>query len=343
MDADDATRPDVLGGHMSVRRNIARATATALLLTGAVACGGAGKDVQQGAQRSATQVLTAAYEKTAEAKSAKVSMTMSMPSGMTGGGDMKMSGIMGWDPAVMDLTMEGSALAAEPDAPDRVRMILRDNVMYMDMGEKAPAEMDGKRWMKLDMAAMAEATGDAELRKQMSSGLESMNQDPTQQLAMLLDSPNLKHVGSEKIDGAEAQHYKGTLTVAEMLETNDSLDVLDPAERDEFLKQAEKAGIEGYDTEVWVNDDDLPVRMDVGMDTPQGTVEITMTFSDYGAKAEVEVPPAAETFDLAEMFKGLAEGGLGEDGGGDPALDEELAGLDEEDLDLSGLETAPAV
>ncbi|MFF3845296.1 hypothetical protein [Streptomyces sp. NPDC002328] len=317
---------------MNVRRNVVGASAAALLLTGAVGCQSLGK----GADRSAAQVLTAAYEKTTEAKSAKVTMTMKAPAAMKAGGDMKMSGVMGWDPTVMDLTMEGSALAAEPGAPEKVRMIMRDNVMYMDMGEKMSSDMDGKRWMKLDLNAMAKAAGDAALSKQMASGLENMNQDPTKQLAILLDSPSLKHMGSEKIGGVEAQHYKGTLTVKEMMESNGSLDVLDPKERDELLKQLEKSGIKGYDTDVWVNDEDLPVRMDVGMDTPQGTVDISMTMSDYGAKAEVKAPPAAETFDLLEMFKDLGESLS------DPALDKELSELDGSDLDLSGLETAPA-
>ncbi|RZU17037.1 hypothetical protein [Streptomyces sp. BK239] len=325
---------------MNVRRNTAAATVVVLILTGAVGCAGAGKGVKQGAERSAAQVLTAAYEKTSEAKSAKVTMTVSMPTAMKGGGDMKMSGIMGWDPAVMDLTMESSALAQAPGAPERVRMIMRDNIMYLDMGDKAPAELDGKRWMKMDLTAMAEATGNPALRKQMSSGLENMNQDPAQQLAMLLDSPNLKHVGSEKIGGEQAEHYKGTLTVKEMLEANDSLGVLDPKKRAEVLKQAEKAGIKGYDTDVWVNGDDLPARMDIGMDAPQGKVRMSMTFSDYGAKAVVKAPPADQTFDLAQMFKEIAKG-VGESGG-DPALDKELSDLESE-IDVSGLEPAPAV
>ncbi|MFJ8106747.1 hypothetical protein [Streptomyces sp. NPDC096132] len=331
---------------MNRRHKTAAAAGTVLLLTGAVACGGQagrGKGAADGVQRSATQVLTAAYEKTAEARSARVTMTMSAPAALGGDlGDMRMSGVMGWDPAVMDVTMEGSALAADPDAPKRVRMIVRDSVMYMDMGAEASAEMDGKRWVKLDMAALAETVDDKAARRQMTSGLENMNQDPAEQLAVLLDSPNLKHVGSEKIDGAEAQHYKGTLTLKEMLDSGDSLDVLDPDERDKVLKEAEKAGVTGYDTEVWVNDDDLPVRMDVGMDTPEGDIEISMSFSDYGTKAEVEVPPADETFDMAEMFKDLQDSGFDEDGTGDPALDEELADLGGS-LDLEGLETAPAL
>ncbi|MGJ5759296.1 hypothetical protein [Streptomyces galbus] len=281
-----------------------------LLLTGAVACQGGGSD-GQGAQRSAAQVLTAAFEKTTEAKSARVTMTMSTPDTMKDGGDMTASGVIGWDPAVMDLTMKGSALAAEPDAPEKVRMIWRDNVMYMDMGEAAAreAELGGKRWMKMDLGALAKEAGGDALGRKMSGGLADMNQDPAQQLAMLLDSPNLKHLGSEKIAGQRAEHYKGTLTVQEMLDSNDSLDLLGPAERRKLLGSIEKSGIKGYDTEVWVNEDDLPVRMDVAMDTPEGTVEMSMTYADYGAKAEVTVPPAAQTFDFLEMFRDLGEAG----------------------------------
>jgi hypothetical protein len=329
----------------TVRRTTAGAVGAAALLGGAVACGG-GESGGADTKRSAAQVITAAYEKTAEAKSAKISMTMSMPDSMKGGGDMKMSGVMGWDPTVMDVTMEGSALAAEPDAPDRIRMIWRDNVMYMDMGEAAAKDMDGKRWMKMDLEAMAKASGDEKAMKAMTSGLENMNQDPAQQLAMLLDSPNLKHVGSEKIDGEETQHYKGTLSVKEMLDSNEGLDVLDAKERKQLLDGVEKAGIKGYDTEVWVNEDDLPVRMDVGIDSPEGAVEITMTMSDYGAKADVEVPPAADTFDLFEMLKGLGEGGLGEDAASgegtvdDSTVDEELKELEELEKELKELEAS---
>ncbi|MCX4995333.1 hypothetical protein OG481_17040 [Streptomyces longwoodensis] len=293
-----------------MKRTLYGSAGAVLLLTGAVACQDGGSD-GQGAQRSAAQVLTAAFEKTTEAKSARVTMTMSAPDTMKDGGDMTASGVLGWDPAVMDLTVEGSALAAEPDAPKKVRMIWRDNVMYMDMGETAAREADlgGKRWMKMDLGALAEESGGDALGRKMSGGLADMNQDPAQQLALLLDSPNLKHLGSEKIDGQRAEHYKGTLTVEEMMDSNDSLDLLGPAERKQLLGSIRKSGIKGYDTEVWVDQDDLPVRMDVAMDTPEGTVEMSMTYADYGAKAQVTPPPAAQTFDFLEMFRDLGEAG----------------------------------
>ena len=306
---------------MNVRRKTAAAGVTALLLTGAVACGNGSETVE----RTAAQVLTASFKKTSEAKSAKVSMTMTMPKALGGDGETTMTGVMGWDPSVMDVTMKGAGLGAA----EGTRMIMRDNVMYMDMGANPDtAEMlGGKRWMKFDLMAVAKASGDEKIQKQMTSGLEDMNQSPVDQLALLLESPNIKHIGSEKVDGVEADHYKGLLTVKEMMASNKSLDVLDSADRDKLLKNIEKAGFTGYDTDVWVNKDDLPVRMDVVMDHPKGVMKMSMKLSDYGAKAQVTPPAAKDTTDLMGMLK---------------KLQEELKGLDAGDLDLKGLDNVPA-
>lgn len=275
----------------------------------------------------ATEVLQAAFKKTTEAKSAKVRMTMSMPAsmqgmgdmvGMAGDGTMEMTGVQGWDPAVMDMTIKGSGLGGgDPDAPSETRLIMVDDVMYADMGAEQAAEMDGKRWMKLDFQAIAEEAGSKELQKQVTGSLESMNQDPAQQLALLLESPNLKHVGPQKVDGVQAQHYKGTLTFEEIIKGNESLDFLSEEERMELIANAEKSGVKGYDTEVWVNEDDYPVKMVLGMESDEGTAEITTHYSDYGAQAEVEAPPARDTVDLFEMLQGLEEGfaDLGADAG----------------------------
>ncbi|MGW5738966.1 MULTISPECIES: hypothetical protein [Streptomyces] len=312
---------------MTVKRTAGAVLATTLLCTGAVACGASDKDGKANGTGSGetqsrsqvTEVITAAYEKTAKAKSAKVEMTMAAPQSMGGaGGNMKMSGVMGWDPTVMDMTMSGSALTeGDPEAPEKVRMVWRDNVIYMDMGAAAAKDMDGKQWMKMDLNAIAEQAGDKKMAKQMTAGLDSMNQDPAQQLAMLLDSPNLKHAGPAKVDGVQTQRYKGRLSVKEMMASNKGLDeMLGKSEREELFKSIEKSGIKGYDTEVWVNEDDYPVRMDVDIKSPEGTMKMSQKFSDYGTAAEVTAPPAGKTFDLMEMFKELGKGaGAGEDAG----------------------------
>ncbi|WP_336319456.1 hypothetical protein [Streptomyces lavendofoliae] len=221
----------------------------------------------------------------------------------------------------MTMKMPKGMAGAGADMPGQIRMRLLDDAMYMDLGAKAAQEMDGKRWMKMDLGALAEASGDKQLQKQMTRGLEDMNQSPAQQLALLLDSPNLKHVGPEKVGGVEAQHYKGTLTFQDMVKSNKSLEVLTEKERQELVDRAEKSGIKGYDTEVWVDGDGFPVRMDLGMTMPQGTVKITANYSDYGVKAAVVAPPAAETFDFMKLMEqlGAAGAGPGADGPGNGA------------------------
>ncbi|MFE5794706.1 hypothetical protein ACFQ8C_19295 [Streptomyces sp. NPDC056503] len=263
------------------------------------------------------QVLTAAFEKTSAAKTAKVEMTMSMEGVGAESGTMEITGTMGWSPSVADFTMKGSMLSAgNPEAPEQMRMLMLDNVMYMDMGEKQAAQMDGKRWMKLDLKAAAEASGDKALQKQMTGGLDNMNQDPAQQLALLLDSPDLKHVGAEKVNGMETQHYKGTLTFEQMLKANESAKLLSKEEHDKLIENVRKTGLKGYDTEVWVNEDGYPARMDIGMEMAEGTVQIRADYSDYGTKAAVEAPPASETVDLFKMLQeaGGAAGGEGAQG-----------------------------
>ncbi|MFI0506300.1 hypothetical protein ACH3WN_26165 [Streptomyces albogriseolus] len=272
----------------------------------------AGASAEGQTRDEAAEVLQAAFKKTSEAKSSKIRMTIETSGTAAESGTMEMSGVQGWDPAVMDVTMKGTGFAAGgPGAPEQMRMIMLDGVMYMDMGAQQAAEMDGKRWMKMDFKAAAEATGDPEVQKQLTGGLENMNQDPAQQLALLLESPSLKHVGPEKVDGVEAQHYKGTLSFEEMIDANTSFELLSKEERDELVAMAEKSGMKGYDTEIWVNEDDLPVKMVVGMTMAQGTMKMTSHFSDYGAKAEVEAPPAGETFDFVQMLKELESLGAG--------------------------------
>ncbi|MFD5116289.1 hypothetical protein ACFVWX_21605 [Streptomyces sp. NPDC058220] len=304
---------------MSVWRRGGVALTAVAVIAGVAGCqsdGGTKDGAKDGApaktasRPGATEVITAAYKKTAAAKSAKVRMTMSMPVSAGAGGDMEMSGVMGWDPTVMDMTVSGSAMGDEPGAPDKIRMVWLDNAMYMDMGGSPTVvkDMDGKRWMKLDLAAAAEASGEKAASKALTGGLENMNQDPAQQLALLLDSPNLKHLGTEKVDGVQAEHYKGTLTVDEMMKSNASLDVLSDKERKDLLDTMKKSGMKAYETEVWVNEDDYPVKMDVAMDTAEGAIKITANYSDYGAKSQVQAPPADETVDLFKMLSELGAG-----------------------------------
>ncbi|MGW1276622.1 hypothetical protein ACWD4V_06615 [Streptomyces tsukubensis] len=302
----------------SIRRRAGLSLTAVAVIAAVSACGG--EDAKNGAETKlqsgaeVTKVLKAAYQKTEEAKSAKVEMVATMPDSAAfgGGGEMKLSGVMGWDPMMMDMTMSGGGLKMTPGAPEQVRMVWLDNAMYMDTGAAAAKEMDGKRWLKIDLKSLAEQSGSAALQKQLTGSLDSMDQSPAEQIAMLLESKSIKHVGAAKVDGVDTQHYKGTISLEEMLEKNDSL-VLGEKERAQLLKGLKGTGISSYSTQLWVNKDGLPVKTDLSMKTPEGVITMVTNYSDYGAKASVKAPPAAETFDFGRIMEKLGEGmkGLG--------------------------------
>ncbi|MFF2792088.1 hypothetical protein ACFVT6_35940 [Streptomyces sp. NPDC058049] len=307
------------------KKTIGAALAAVLLVGGATACesgkkddvgkaavGGSAAPDRPVVGGATTEALAAAYKKTSAAKSAKFRMTMSMPASLGAGGTVEMTGVQGWDPQVMDVTMKGAP--APGSGTDSMRVVMSNNVMFMEVPKGSPmtGSMEGKRWMKLDLNAAAQAAGDAEALKKLS-GMNGMdqNQDPAKQLALLLSSPNVKHLGAEKVEGADAEHYKGTLSFEEMLAADESAKVLSDAERTQLIEATKKAGIKGYDMDVWLNKDGYPVHMKVGIGTPQGALNMDASYSDYGSEATVRTPPENETFDLFAMFKELGERGAG--------------------------------
>ncbi|MEU7158472.1 hypothetical protein [Streptomyces chrestomyceticus] len=285
-----------------IARRIGVSLATATVLAGITSCQDNGTKADRGpdAQRTPAQALTAAYKKTAGVKSAKVTMTMSVPAGMAASGETKMTGTMAWNPTALDMTMS-DASKVKPEDGEAKRMILVDGVAYMDMGD-----FGGKKWGKFDLKAAAKEAGDSEMTKAVTAGLDDTKQDPAQQLAMLLGSPSIKHLGSGQVDGVRAEHYKGSLTVEEGLKGAKVVDALKPEDREKLLANVKKSGIKGYDYDVWVNSDDLPVRMSVDVKTPMGTISTSTSYSDYKTTAAIKAPPAGETTDLLQLLKEAA-------------------------------------
>ncbi|MFJ8309038.1 MULTISPECIES: hypothetical protein [unclassified Streptomyces] len=302
----------------SVKRAGVSLAAVAVLVAGAAGCQSGGdkqaadapkKAAEQSSPKDARTALQAAYKKTSAAKSAKVTMKMSIPgAGVAGVGDLEMSGVQSWDPAALDMTMSGGAFKGTPGAPDQMHMIQLNGVSYTDMGAAAPKQLGGRHWMKMDLGALAKAAGgDAASAQQMTGGAEK--QDPAQQLALLTDSPNVKHLGTEQIDGAPAEHYKGTLTLDEMVASNQNLAGMPAQDRQKLIDSMKQAGIQGYDTELWLTKDGYPVQMNVGINSPQGKISMSAHYSDYGTKVAVNAPPASETFDFAELMKAAGKAG----------------------------------
>ncbi|MEU8550850.1 hypothetical protein AB0C81_28345 [Streptomyces roseoverticillatus] len=305
--------------HESTWKRLSVSVTAVALLAGVAACGGgekgdkaasgaSAKAEKQPAAGVSAEVINAAFKKTQAAKSARFKMTMKLP----GLGDqpltLRSSGVMGWDPGVVDQRMTG--LPGKDGTPAETRSLTIGTATYTDVGAEGAAKNDGKRWMKIDLAAMAKESGDdSKGLQQLLGGGRGQSQDPAKQMALLKASPNVKPVGEETVDGKKAQHYKGTLSADEAVKSNKSLDGLSEKDRQELLDTIKQAGITQYDMDVWIDSGDLPVKLVMNMDTSKGRMEISETLTDYGTPVDVQAPPADQTVDLLEKLKKMKETG----------------------------------
>jgi hypothetical protein len=295
------------------------AVTAAALAVGVAGChgGGTGKGASAAAHASKAPAATspldavdAAYKKLTGVRSAKFTMTMTTPQVAAGAGttSIKTSGVIGWDPLAMQMSMDASALGAgSPDVPSTIKVELVGTTMYMDLGAEAAKETGGKRWMKIDYAQAAKQPGGANAGV-LGSELQSSNQNPSAQLGLLLGSPHITRVGSQTVDGVATEHYRGAFTPEQALQSNPSVH-LTPAQRKTYTDSLKQAGITSEDLDVWVGKDDYPVRMDATMNSSQGRIGMSLHYSDYSTKAAaVQAPPAADTFDLQDLAQQTGAG-----------------------------------
>lgn len=87
----------------------------------------------------------------------------------------------------------------------------------------------------------------------------------------------MKHIGTEKLDGAPVQHYGGPLSGGKAMD-------------------------------VWIGTDGYPVRTIVSTRADGSLTKLTTNYTDYGTRAAVQAPPAKDTFGIMELLKSLGQG-----------------------------------
>ncbi|MFY1694333.1 hypothetical protein [Solwaraspora sp. WMMA2101] len=266
--------------------SVAVASVAVLALT---ACGGA-QPAAEVAAGGGTGVLTQlatdavgslqrTIETTNKATSVKVTMT-----GTAGGESMDMSGVIAFgDEPKAELTM------VDPeDGEITVRTI--GTTYYVSIPEAEQASMEGKKWFKMDLAALG--AGSEELAKQVD------DMDPVKGVQTLLDGKEVVVVGEETIDGVKTVHYTSTSPVETYLGQ------LDAELREGVQEQLAAAGVTEVKADVWVDEQYQPRRVKMVMGTMS---DITVDYTDYGTPVSIEAPAEAETLDFAEMFGDLQD------------------------------------
>ncbi|OMI87478.1 hypothetical protein BSZ07_24965 [Streptomyces sp. M1013] len=236
----------------------------------------------KGAQEQGTTEVRAAYDKTAEAESARMTIRMKLTAeGRTITSDGK---------GVLDLA-EGDSLMTVTAQDQSIEQRVVDQVLYQKSpDQKAPG---GKPWIKIDLKKVA---------AQQGMGNQQIG-DPAQTAAYAkaITDKDVKKVGTEKVDGADTTHYKVSVDVSKL-----------PG-GDQMSKQLGPT----LPMQVWLDDEgrlrkqqiDMTVKApasasakpDAGASPQQLNMTTVMHFSDFGTEVNAEPPPTGQVTDMTDQ------------------------------------------
>jgi hypothetical protein len=155
--------------------------------------------------------------------------------------------------------------------------ILTDKALYIKMAELS--KLAGKPWVKVPFSDLSGNQG--ALLSQMVQGVQ--NDNPTQQIAMVSASKNVRVVGTQVIDGVRTTEYAGSFTAAAALAT------LSPSERKTLQPDLKQISGQVHFTE-WINAQHY-VSKSIIAETANGQpVTLTFSISDVNQPVNIVLP-----------------------------------------------------
>lgn len=279
----------------SVRVPVGAGLAALLLAAGAVGCG-----KEDGAEKSPEMTPAAAVAKAAKNAEEIDSIRYRMTGRAPEEGRVKAEAQMRIKPTLA-MSMKMTALDQGADATAEIRLV--DKTMYIGGGAAAAKEMDGKSWMKFDLAAMG--AGD-ELNQ--LGGASQADKNPATESTFLTGAKDVEKVGDETVDGVQTTHYKGTVALADLEKSLKAEDKATQETRRKSMEQYEKMGVDELTMDMWIDGDERTKQFRMRGDAEKGPLDMTITFLGFNEPVDVAAPPADETVDLAEMMKEAQQG-----------------------------------
>lgn len=281
--------------------NVRRAgfAAMALALSTPAACG----DAHDAGQARSLAALRSAEHSTDRAESVRVRSTLSYGKALS----LSSGGALRWHDGVtghLTIRYTGGALAAamrKAGTPSLSARYLPD-AYYARMSDTFAKRAGGRHWIRYGYADLARG-GDGVgmyLKDQMR------NTTPSQSVKMLLASGDVRRVGTERVQGARATHYRGRVRVADLAGRDSGLSARELAG---LKRQLDQAGVRTETVDLWIDHRNLLVKKVERADTAQGSLVSTAYYRDYGVRIAAEAPPASDTRDFTELArsKGAAE------------------------------------
>jgi len=183
----------------------------------------------------------------------------------------------------------------------KVRMLVLDNVMYVQVPDQLKSQAGGKSFLKVDLQAAAKQQG-IDL-----AALQEQRPDPDSQMAILTGAgSDFKKVGTDTIRGTSTRHFRGTVDVAKAAQN------ASPAAKASVEKIRQQLGTSTMPMDVWLDGKGRLRKMVYTIDLGKvaaaaghagvtGQVTETMELYDYGTPVHVVAPPPDEVTDVTAL------------------------------------------
>ncbi|WP_063737093.1 hypothetical protein [Streptomyces sp. RTd22] len=280
--------------------------AAALLCAGTAGCGaeksGGGKSGAKDPHMAPAAAVRAAAEKTEKLTSLSYRMSGSTPED----GRFEGEGAIAFKPPAMRMKTRSLDQGADASVEFRLtggKLYLGGDAIKAGFDEESSSQLDGKSWLATDASALGKGGSGAAGRGGALANRADKN--PAEESAFLSDADNVRRVGDETIDGARTTHYRGTVTLAQMRASLEDEDAATRKRREKSLRQYEELGVDRLAMDMWIDKDSHTKRFRTRGKGDSGPLDITITFMDINKPVTVQAPPTSDTFDLADLTRGL--------------------------------------
>ncbi|WP_051722903.1 hypothetical protein [Streptomyces albus] len=236
--------------------------------------------------------VAAAYQKTAEARTAEITLITEVE---TGEEDAVLRGS-----GVIDLKRGTSDMVLKAPGT-RIEQRTVDGVVY----QKRPAGQreqlpDGKTWMSYDLRKLGAQAG---------TGAQIADPASTLAYAKGITEKDVEKIGEETLDGVSTTHYEVAVDVRSLVRNNELMG--------EALEDTVGSTLPLH---IWLDDEgrlrQQTMELDINASGAGGersaspdevSVATTLKLGEFGTEVDVEPPPAADTADMTD--KAVRQGG----------------------------------
>jgi hypothetical protein len=242
--------------------------------------------------RGGQNPVAAAAEATSNAPGVRVAFTgrSKGPAQMTIAG----KGVMNGETNRASIAMSATGPEASGAQGFTLEEIVDDGDVYLSSAELGAAFGGSARWLLM----RSEVFGD--LLQSDASGA-GMSSSPTQQLDTLKDaSYQVADVGQERVDGVPTTHYRALIDIGKL---TDELKGEVSGKFGDLIDQSMER-ISSATVDVWIDGDGL-LRRETSNSAmgSLGSFTMTMDFSDYGIRPDIQVPSGSEVYDVTPLME----------------------------------------